>query len=630
MKVSNSYLEDEIREGFFVPSIVKRAWAVELDVLEEVDRVCQKHGIPWFAEWGTLLGAVRHHGFIPWDDDIDIVMLRSDYEHFLQVSHELPEGFKVLNIRNSSDYWFFCARVVAKPRICFEEEHLERYYGFPYIAGIDIFVRDYIAADSQKEEACMTAVKYILKVADAIGTEKMPKESLFNHLIRIGEMCGLKIDCSQEENSLKVQLYLLIEQIFSGVKEEEALLIAQKMPYCIEGQERRFMPKEWYTDSIRIPFERLFISVPAAYDQVLQREYGDYMEPVQWAVGDHGYPFFLTQRKQLEEVLDFEIPGYKYSKEDAKRQKADGSGSLKKRTSVIYEELCVDILGIKEKLSGNDRDGIQNMLIHAQELAIRLGTLIDEVKGEDCKTVKYLEQYCEILYQVYTDLGNQMPVDHSQVKELEDFLHKVKEGLNQDVLDRKEMVFLPYKAKHWDGMESLYQKAVSDSDWDVYVVAVPWYDKNYLGDFVKSHDETEMLAKEVPVTSLSSFDFELHHPECIVIQNPYDEYNLATSVDVCCYSKYLQLFTECLAYIPYFTVKEFSKDSGAYNIMQYYCNMPGVINADKVFVQSENMRRLYIEKLSDFAGEETRDLWRNKIYAIDAALKQNIFNIIEQ
>ena len=150
MEISNSYLEDEVREGFFVPSIMKRAWAVELQVLEELDKVCQRHGISWFAEWGTLLGAVRHQGFIPWDDDIDVVMFRKDYEHFLQVAHELPEGFKVLNLRTQPGFQYFLSRVVAKPRICFEEEHLEKYNGFPYIAGLDIFVRDYIAADSKR------------------------------------------------------------------------------------------------------------------------------------------------------------------------------------------------------------------------------------------------------------------------------------------------------------------------------------------------------------------------------------------------------------------------------------------------------------------------------------------------
>ena len=80
--------------------------------------------------------------------------------------------------------------------------------------------------------------------------------------------------------------------------------------------------------------------------------------------------------------------------------------------------------------------------------------------------------------------------------------------------------------------------------------------------------------------------------------------------------------------MPYFTVDEFSKDDAAYIIMQYYCNMPGVVNADKVLVQSDNMRKLYIEKLTEFAGEETRTVWEKKIYEKDTMLKKDIIKII--
>ncbi len=225
MEISNSYLEDEVREGFFVPSIMKRAWAVELQVLEELDKVCQRHGISWFAEWGTLLGAVRHQGFIPWDDDIDVVMFRKDYEHFLQVAHELPEGFKVLNLRTQPGFQYFLSRVVAKPRICFEEEHLEKYNGFPYIAGLDIFVRDYIAADSQREEARVTAAKYVLTVADTIGTPKMQAKDLKHHLGQIEEMCKIKLDTNLDDDSLKAQLYQVVEGIFSSVKEDRKSVV---------------------------------------------------------------------------------------------------------------------------------------------------------------------------------------------------------------------------------------------------------------------------------------------------------------------------------------------------------------------------------------------------------------------
>ncbi|MDO5402264.1 MAG: LicD family protein, partial [Eubacteriales bacterium] len=72
MEFPKSYFEDEVRDGFYVPAMMKRAWAAQLQVLEDVDKVCRDNDIQYFAEWGTLLGAVRHHGFIPWDDDMDI------------------------------------------------------------------------------------------------------------------------------------------------------------------------------------------------------------------------------------------------------------------------------------------------------------------------------------------------------------------------------------------------------------------------------------------------------------------------------------------------------------------------------------------------------------------------------
>ena len=110
MQLPDSYYEDEVRDGFYIPSMGKKAWAAELAVLNEVDRICTKHNIQYFAEWGTLLGAIRHGGFIPWDDDMDIAMKRADYEKFLKVApQELPGGFEIFNLRNHDNFWYFLA-----------------------------------------------------------------------------------------------------------------------------------------------------------------------------------------------------------------------------------------------------------------------------------------------------------------------------------------------------------------------------------------------------------------------------------------------------------------------------------------------------------------------------------------
>ncbi|MCR5687230.1 MAG: LicD family protein [Lachnospiraceae bacterium] len=166
------FYEDEVIEGFYVPSMLKKAWGAQLDVLKETDRVCREHDIPYFADWGTLLAAIRHGGYIPWDDDIDISMRRRDYERFLEVSSELPDGFKVMNYKNHPGHHFFVARVVGKPRICFEKDHLERFHGFPYIAGLDLYILDNVCADRRREELKAKKTEYVITVADNIADGK--------------------------------------------------------------------------------------------------------------------------------------------------------------------------------------------------------------------------------------------------------------------------------------------------------------------------------------------------------------------------------------------------------------------------------------------------------------------------
>ena len=85
-KPDPKFFEKEIRCDYLIDERMKKIWAVELEMLQRFDEVCKKHGLTYWAFYGTLLGAVRHQGFVPWDDDIDLAMLRDDYERFQAVA----------------------------------------------------------------------------------------------------------------------------------------------------------------------------------------------------------------------------------------------------------------------------------------------------------------------------------------------------------------------------------------------------------------------------------------------------------------------------------------------------------------------------------------------------------------
>lgn len=84
MQFTQDFFKPEIREEFEIQAMMKRAWAAQMEVLQVVADICEENGLQYFADGGTLLGAVRHQGFIPWDDDIDICLKREDYNRLIR------------------------------------------------------------------------------------------------------------------------------------------------------------------------------------------------------------------------------------------------------------------------------------------------------------------------------------------------------------------------------------------------------------------------------------------------------------------------------------------------------------------------------------------------------------------
>ena len=113
---------------------------VDLDIVKDVVSLCEKHGLKYYMLGGTMLGAIRHGGFIPWDDDIDLGMVREDYERFLELSYKLPGRLKVVNYRNTPSYQYYITRVLDTETKVIEERigNENKYTN----ASIDIFPID--------------------------------------------------------------------------------------------------------------------------------------------------------------------------------------------------------------------------------------------------------------------------------------------------------------------------------------------------------------------------------------------------------------------------------------------------------------------------------------------------------
>ena len=95
--------------------------SIELEIMDEIDRVCQAHGVQYFLGYGSLLGAVRHGGFIPWDDDMDIVMMRDQYELLMANFNEwrTTERFKLVSYRDKSSIYQF-AKIIDTTTVIYE------------------------------------------------------------------------------------------------------------------------------------------------------------------------------------------------------------------------------------------------------------------------------------------------------------------------------------------------------------------------------------------------------------------------------------------------------------------------------------------------------------------------------
>lgn len=287
-------LDKETRQGYEISSEMKKVWNVQMKLLKKLLDVCDKYHLKIWADGGTLLGTVRDHGYIPWDDDIDMVMLRDDYDKLLKIAPtEFNEPFFFQDVYTDKDYPRGHSQLRYNGTAAILPNEIKCHFNQSIF--IDIFVYDLLPKDNFFLLNAMRKAelyRYILN-EKVFGTFSFihPKMSL-KHLM-------VQVYMSFHKFS---DVYDKIQKYYTdyGVKMSDNLSCPMFAAHIVFDIQRK---KDWYSDTIYMPFEDIQMPVPIGYDKILTNQYGDYMTPVR-APSYHGGVIFDTERPYTEVLKD--------------------------------------------------------------------------------------------------------------------------------------------------------------------------------------------------------------------------------------------------------------------------------------------------------------------------------------
>jgi phosphorylcholine metabolism protein LicD len=640
-EISMDFFRDEVRNGFFIPTAVKQVWAAQLQVLDVIETICRKHDITYFADWGTILGTVRHGGYVPWDDDMDICMKREDYTRFKEAAKtELPKDFRIHDYEHQEDHWLFLSRVANSVHINFEPEHMKQFHNFPYIAGIDIFVLDYLYKDEQQEKQRCEEVKHIIAVADSIIAGEIAQPVKEANLIQLEEKYHKTFNRKLDNRHMGIELYRLAEEQMARVPKEESDRMAQIFPWGLLGN--RGQDREYYEKFVRLPFENTTMPVPADYHRILSGKYHDYFK-IHKVWSGHDYPYFEGQRKNLQAVADFKLPEFTFDKamlrqNAGKRDNQDTMQNIAAEALSNIEKLHNAFLAeISRKTAGAEQaDSVAqllDMLAQCQSVAIDLGNFIEQMKGEENLSAKAcvaaLEEYCEKIFDVYNNLPLAVEREKEDFQKLCAALNQafvqMKQTVENEIIHKKLVAFLPDNPKRWKEMQALYDYYRQQENTEVCVIPLPLFAKNLYGEIVAGQDEYDKNDKrgeypaDLNIIAWHTVQMQSYEFAAIVIQNPYDAENPYLTVPPAYYAKQLQQYTDCLIYMMPQGVNDFTENdiTDIYGL-KYSLTVPGAMYADKILIESGAMKELFVNHLTAFAGEDTKEVWADKVMTISA------------
>ena len=645
MKFTEAWFEDEVRDGFYIPALMKRGWAAGLEMLATLAEFWEERGIRWAAADDTLLGAVLCQGFLPWSDRITVSMGREDLLLFAGVSGELPEGLT-----------FTGERVVNGSEINWSADFLARYHGFPYAAAVEIRLEEFtdcVMLDFENAKIPAPA-NY-----QSILTEKYGD---YRNTQRRKSLCNVHPIAEDER---------LRDAAFA-----DGHHVSHEETGCDDGGCLRDAAREG--------------------DQHIKPE-----------ASSTDYPYFMIQEHRYNQETNMVSRCfYRFHRDDLRNPSKDRDEKIVDNFLGAFTEAHRQVLRTVQMT--DSRDFIRHFT-NAQDTAVKFGNFIEvNYPQVAVVVVPILEAYCNRLYLLGESLtaaatpagapgnetngsvatagtpgngtgdnsatagtpgngtgesgaptrapGNEtgdrgesagkLAAHGFEEKESasehmmsrsdfsgfhvspEDcleacmrFASAVQAAVHHEILEKREIVFLPFKASGWKNLEPLYRYYKERHDCRVCVVPVPYFhvtDQNAHGEKVFDGDN---FPDDVDVIPYETFNLYTHRPDTIVTQCPYDQYSMGIRLSADLYAGELQKFTRHLIYVPWFTTDETKNgDSAAIAMSDYFVLQPGVTMSDIVLVPSPETREFYIDRLFVSRGGHTRQLWEKKIQTIEGSV----------
>lgn len=281
-KIEDSFYEPETKWDFYVSAKRKQVWARELEILVEFDRICAKYGLQYCLDGGTLLGAVRHQGFIPWDDDLDVNMPREDYEIARQIlPQELSEPYEWQDLYTNLSHCSY-DQVTAYHRLPFAKIRNKNTTAIepppmPSTVNQGIWI-DIFPLDDAVDDKGFS--KQMLEMEKELYVTILGAPDIQEYML--SDRCNTVFPKSDLEGIMKLphaERFKMYEQLlvsFIGTSTKYSLKYTE-----ILGRSNQIVDKSLYDEIIELPFEGFMAKAPAKYHEILTQVFrGDYMTPV--------------------------------------------------------------------------------------------------------------------------------------------------------------------------------------------------------------------------------------------------------------------------------------------------------------------------------------------------------------